>query len=63
MSPCCHKNLCIELRAGIGAKPKRQTAETDPPAVVMLHFRCTMLLAVVKEMSWFQRCTPGDSDG
>lgn len=63
VNSCCHKNLCVDSRAGIGAKLKLQSAETDPPAVEILHFMCTMLLAAVKAMSGFQRRTPKDSDG
>lgn len=61
--PSCHKKLCIHLRAGIGSKLKLQSAETDCPAVEILYFGCTMLLAVVRVISWSQRCTPEDRDG
>lgn len=50
--PFCHKIFCIHLGVGIGAKLQLQSADTDPAAVEILHFRCTMLLAVVRVISW-----------
>lgn len=39
MSSCCIRNLCIDLRAGVGAKLKLWSTETDSLAVEKSSFQ------------------------